>query len=534
MCHTPAPPTIPGAQTELSCDYLGGRPFDPGTMIQGNTFNWAAYLRDSWQIRPNLTLNAGLRYEEQRLRYAGFLQNQIDVASGEVLGKNALVLRGELAPRVGILYDWTKEGRSKAYAHWGRFYESIPMEINDYNFGMPVLYVQTYTPRLCSTMDDPRIGAPDGATCLDTDMKPDLRQEMFGVYGSLTAPGVKGQYMDEIVGGIEFEIVDDLKLGVSFQDRRFGRVIEDVSVDNANTYIVSNPGEWSAEEERKFQQRIDQETDPAKKDRLMRQLEMFKGIRIFDKPRRNYDALQFTMTRRFSKHLYTQASYTYSRTFGNYPGLINYDDNVVLPNNSTQYDLIELLANRIGPLPQDRPHYIKLDAYYQFDLKKWGNLTTGIRARALSGTPKSALAPHYLYGDDQSFLLPRGSMGRSSFEHELDIHVGYGRKVHAGKREMHAEFFFDVYNVFDNQGQAAVDQSYANFVRRGTGMGGSGGTIQSANPVSGGTFEDVIWVKVIDRNGVESASPIGRNPNYGNTTARYSPLFGRFGLRVTF
>jgi hypothetical protein len=65
-------------------------------------------------------------------------------------------------------------------------------------------------------------------------------------------------------------------------------------------------------------------------------------------------------------------------------------------------------------------------------------------------------------------------------------------------------------------------------------MGGSGGTIQSANPVSGGTFEDVIWVKVIDRNGVESASPIGRNPNYGNTTARYSPLFGRFGLRVTF
>ena len=36
----------------------------------GNTLNWSAYLRDSWQIRPNLTLNAGLRYEEQRLRYA--------------------------------------------------------------------------------------------------------------------------------------------------------------------------------------------------------------------------------------------------------------------------------------------------------------------------------------------------------------------------------------------------------------------------------------------------------------------------------
>ncbi|HTL37357.1 MAG TPA: carboxypeptidase regulatory-like domain-containing protein, partial [Kofleriaceae bacterium] len=66
MCHTPAPPTYPGAQTEFMCDYLGTVPGQPGTMIEGNTLNWAAYLRDSWQIRPNLTLNAGLRYEEQR------------------------------------------------------------------------------------------------------------------------------------------------------------------------------------------------------------------------------------------------------------------------------------------------------------------------------------------------------------------------------------------------------------------------------------------------------------------------------------
>ena len=25
----------------------------------GNTFNWSAYIRDSWQIQPNLTLNVG-------------------------------------------------------------------------------------------------------------------------------------------------------------------------------------------------------------------------------------------------------------------------------------------------------------------------------------------------------------------------------------------------------------------------------------------------------------------------------------------
>src|SRR6185503_12802919 len=98
--------------------------------------------------------------------------------------------RGELAPRIGLLYDWTKEGRSKAYAHWGRFYESIPMEINDYNFGNPVYYVQSYTPGRCGGMNDARIGGYDGTSCLETTAMPDLRQEMFGANRSLVAPGV--------------------------------------------------------------------------------------------------------------------------------------------------------------------------------------------------------------------------------------------------------------------------------------------------------------------------------------------------------
>src|SRR6185369_13619968 len=126
---------------------------------------------------------------------------------------------------------------------------------------------------------------------------------------------------------------------------------------------IGNPGEWSSEEEAAFQQRIDRTDDPALKQRLMNQLKLFQGIRIFDKPRRDYNALQFTLTRRFSKKLYVQGSYTYSRTEGNYPGLISYDNGQIDPNISSQFDLVELTSNHVGPLPQDRPHYIKLDGY---------------------------------------------------------------------------------------------------------------------------------------------------------------------------
>ncbi|MBA3463395.1 MAG: TonB-dependent receptor [Deltaproteobacteria bacterium] len=535
-CSTPDTSGQTMGNIQYVCDYITGDLGAPGTEVSGNTLNWSVYLRDSWQIQPNLTLNAGVRYEEQRLRYAEFLRGQVDPLTNETLGKNAMTMTGMLAPRVGILYDWTKEGRSKIYAHWGRFYESIPMRINDRSFGGEVNFQQDFAPSQCGA-PDPRIGGPignarNGEGCLTDPNAVGAQERLIGASGVLIAPGIKPQYMDEIIGGFEYEILDDLKIGVSFQNRRMGRVIEDVSTDNADTYIIANPGEWSSDEEEKLMDRIDR-VDPANLDekaRLTRQLNLFKGIRIFDKPRRDYNALQFTMTRRFSKKLYVQGSYTFSKTEGNYPGLISYDNGQVDPNISSQYDLIELLANRVGPLPQDRPHYIKLDGYYTFDLKKAGNITVGTRLRALSGVPINALGGHYLYGGNESFLLPRGQIGRTDFEHSLDLRLIYARNL--GKN-MQLEFFVDLHNIYNRQGTAGVDDNFAPQFKLSA-PNSTSGTEQNANPVSGGTYQDLIWVKTIDNRGNESAVPIGKNPNFRNTTGRYSPLNANFGMRLNF
>ncbi len=530
-CITPDPEGTSQMPTKsIKCDYLQGVPGSPGTDVHGQTLNWSAYLRDSWQIRPNLTLNLGVRYEEQRLRFAEFLRNKIDPLTNEHLGTNAMTLSGNISPRIGLLYDWTKEGRSKVYGHWGRFYESIPMDINERSFGGEVFYRQVFASSVCGPKDT-AIGGPNGEGCINTAMQAQQNQ-LIGASGVLVAPGIEAQYMDEAIAGFEYEVMDDLKIGVSYQNRRMGRVIEDVSTDGAQTYIIANPGQWSAEEEAKLQEKIDR-VDPADtvlKARLENQMKMFQGIRQFDKPRRDYNALQFTLTRRFSKALYVQGSYTYSRTLGNYPGLISYDNGQVDPNISSQYDLIELLGNRVGPLRTDRPHYIKVDGYYSWDLKKAGQLTTGIRYRALSGIPTNALAAHYLYGSDESFLLPRGQLGRTEFDHGLDLHIGYARKL--GKN-MELEVFADIYNVYNRQGTSDVDNTYAPQFSLADGNGG-GGVEQNANPVSGGTYDDLIWVKTINRDGVEGPLPIGRNPNFHNTSSRYAPAYGRLGARLTF
>jgi len=539
----PSDNLMPGDTKESACDYLAGTLDSPGTRIQGNTQNWSAYLRDSWQIQPNLTINAGLRYEEQRLRYASFLQNQADPLTGNRLGKNAMTLQGNFAPRIGVLYDWTKEGRSKIYTHWGRFYESIPLNINDRSFGGEITLQQVFDSSggACGPRDD-GIGAANGIGCLaDPNAIPGVQENLIGASGVVIAPGIKSQYMNEIIAGFEYEILDDLKVGVSYQNRNMGRVIEDVSTDGANTYIIANPGEWAQSEQTKLENRIatvdstcmaegPSSASCNESERLSRDLELYKGIRLFDKPRRDYNALQFTLTRRFSKQLYVQGSYTYSKTAGNYPGLISYDNGQIDPNISSQYDLIELLANRIGPLNTDRPHYIKVDGYYTFDFKKSGALTVGTRLRALSGIPTNALGGHYLYGGNESFLLPRGQLGRTDFEHGLDMHFGFARQLNKNYR---VEVFLDVFNIYNRQGQANLDNNYAPFFKL-SGPGGGGGTQQNANPVSGGTYDDLIFVKTVDNNGAETSIPIGTNPNFRNTTGRYAPGNARIGVRLTF
>jgi hypothetical protein len=209
---------------------------------------------------------------------------------------------------------------------------------------------------------------------------------------------------------------------------------------------------------------------------------------------------------------------------GNYPGLISPENGQIDPNISSQYDLIELLANHSGPLPQDRPHSLKIDGYYTFDLQRQGALTVGARIRAFSGMPENALAAHYIYGANESFLLPRGELGRSDFDHGVDLQVQYARKLGKG---LELTVYATVFNVYDHQGTANIDQTYARAVSLS-------GQLQNANPVSGGTYEDLIWVKQINAKGEEQPNPIGRNPNFGNTTQRYAPTYAVLGARMAF
>jgi hypothetical protein len=519
----------------------GGVALDPGQQIDGcsgglaicgpvgnrvvNTSNRSigAYLQDSWQIRPNLTLNVGVRYEQQQLNNADAVAGTV-VADGETVPKVAFTLNN-WAPRVGAIFDPTSEGKSKLYANWGRFYENIPNDINVRSFGAEIDDIQNtnnsqlqpgqtgYNPA-CNVN---HMAGQNPASVLKncTDLG---TASLLGGGTEFVAPGITGQYTDELVVGAEYEVLPDVKLSAFYTHRTIPVVIEDMSADNANNYLIANPGKDYDSEAATIATRAAAAMSAGNKalaDTLNQEATSLRFIKKFDPPSRNYDAFTVRAEQRPSRQSLLVASYTYSVERGNYPGLFSTETNQLDPNITSLYDLPDLMANRYGPLGLDRPHNVKVDGFYQFDLKEIGLVTVGSSIRAQSGIAHNALAAHPVYGDGESYLLPRGSIARSPLTTDVDIHVSYGRRL---DKNVTLEAFFRAFNLFDTQDELNVDENY---------------TFDNALPIVGGDRGDLAHAKSLT-DGVTKNQTLRPNLNFDHVNTLTTPRSFQFGMRLTF
>lgn len=341
----------------------------------------------------------------------------------------------------------------------------------------------------------------------------------FGGGSSIVAPGLAPQYTDELTAGVEYDLVPALELGAVYIHRSLGRAIEDVSTDGGATYVIANPGEIDPAEIAALRARADAAAaagDALRAASLGFQADQVAGIARFARPRRRYDALSLTATVRTDR-LFVLASYTYSRTVGNYPGLFNPETGQATANLTSMYDLPELMANRDGPLQVDRPHVLKLDLYHRWALGR-DTLTLGGRARGQSGRPHSVLAGNP-YGPGETYVLPRGAGPRGPFESALDGHIAYRRALGRG---LALEAYVDVFNLFDQQPATKLDEIWS---------------YQNVAPIVGGTARDLPRAQLLDASGQPTGAVVGaaeRNPNFGHPTEAAAPRSVRLGLALTF
>jgi outer membrane receptor protein involved in Fe transport len=415
--------------------------------LYANTYTNAEafYVQDDWKFHPNWQVNIGARWDYQQaygadkttyIKFNNFWDN--------------------LAPRLGLTWDFTGTGKGKVFANFATYIETpIPLDVNvraggggsqtDKNFNVNRYGAPSNANLVPGISGDLTVGAVDlgsGATPID--------------------PGLKPQSVNEYTAGFEYEIRKDLVIGSRGIYRAMKNVVEDGSFDDGNNYFLFNPGR--NEPGTTEQQACQGSTDPADP----------HAPRCFGRAQRFYRAIEFTATKRFTNNYQFIASYVFSSLIGNYEGLFRNDNGQSDPNITSLFDLQSLLNNTYGRLPNDRPHQFKFNGSYR---TPWKFLISG-NFSMQSGTPFNQLIPHPIYGNNEGFAVQRGtaivptvtatqtgfpnivnSIGSNRTPTTSNLDLGFAYPIKLGeKREL--RLTGDWFNVLNSQRAVTLDQTY--------------------------------------------------------------------------
>ena len=390
----------------------------------------AYWAQDNWNLTDYFMLKLGVRLDQIHMKGSNNTLNvpaQIPgvaypgIANGQARSVN---INDMWAPRIGFTWDIAHNNKSKLYGFWGQYYERIPNDMAIRALTDEYFHFSYYQDANLTTSFQPTNPGYHYSYGFNNTQ----------ITGSPNGGRLKGSYNEETILGFQYEVAPDLTLGARAIYRSLGRVIEDISVDGATTYIVTNPDAW---------------TNIWVPDALGR-----PGYRYrFPKPVRTYRALEITMDKRFSNHWLMQGSYVLSRLDGNYEGLYSNDNGQLDPNITSKYDIPSLLQNGYGLLPNDRTHVLHLFGGYFFD-----NMPLELSASFTlqSGTPISALGADDAYGLNEGFAKVRGTAGRTPTIWALDLGAEYKFKIWRSNLGLRA----DIFNVTNEQRTTAVNQTY--------------------------------------------------------------------------
>ncbi|MCH9688733.1 MAG: TonB-dependent receptor [Deltaproteobacteria bacterium] len=489
-----------------------------------STQNYGIFLQDKWAILSNLFVSAGVRWELQDMR--------------SILGERALLIWDNVAPRVGVVYDWTDEGRSRLFASYGWFYQPLPVQLNSRVFGGLVNVTRTYRNAQCQgqqvTIDG--VARPREDNGQPTEFCPDFAQGTTQLTEGAVVPRLRGQYNQQFQVGYEQEVIEDLTLGVRWLHTDLGRAVEDISTNGGLNFIIANPGVEVANEDISRQQaECDQldsqlsglDMDDDSRPQIARELQRCLFLadaygrinELFDRPRRNFDAFTFEVKKRFARNWTLLGSYTFSRLIGNYDGFVDPITGNINLGSSVQYDIPELVRNSFGPLAFDTPHRVKLDGFYSFDLREAGRLTLGTSFRFTSGYPISLRGGHNLYGVGTVYVVPRGAGGRVEPNYQWNASVSYAYPL-PGDLELEAAV--RLINLTNSRAIIRVDEIYS---------------FQNTRAVAGGDLSDLKHTKIQNAgNPTEFFQRVVLSPqgNFGVETSFQTPLAASFELQLRF
>jgi hypothetical protein len=450
-----------------------------GTIGDVHVNNVGFFIQDNWSVNNKLTVNLGVRTERE------------DVPSYvEGLSGIKFSFGDKFAPRAGFAYDVRGNGKWKAFGSWGVFYDIMKLELPRGAFGGDKWIEHYYTLNTLDYLSIGQNGNFPGTFIEDVNFRIPSNDPSCPECGAID-PSLKPMRQQELVGGLEHELNPSVSLGVRYVHKQIDRGIEDVGVlvpGLGEVFYIANPGEGVATHI------LDCANCPA-----------------MPKVKRDYDAVELKLEKRFANRWSANVNYTYSRLFGNYSGLASSDENGrTAPNVNRFFDSLPMAFGSdgkpvFGVLNTDRPHALKLSGFYQLPT----NTSIGMFFQVKSGIPISRVTN--MQSSTPVFFAGRLSDGRTPIFSETNLQVTQEIPMFGRTR---AQFLVNVLNLFDQDTTLDVFRNYT----------------RDTVPISDEAFFAGFDIEQI----LASRPTLRKDPRFLKASSFQSARSIRLGFKVTF
>jgi len=464
------------------------------------------FIQDQWAVNNKLTVNGGVRTENENVP-------AYTTAPGVASSPIKFSMADKIAPRAGFAYDLTGDGSWKTYGSWGVFYDVFKLELPQGSFGGQkwISYFYTLDTPNFETLRD---GAGCPPACPGTFINSTDFRAVSVTPGLDVEQNLKPMQSQETSFGIEHQLNNHMAVTGRYIFKHLVRGIEDVGDlgPDGEAYIIANPGEGQTA-------KFDISTGTS----LYQPQGATNLTQTLPKPKRNYNAMELGIEKRYSNNWFGKATYTLSRDAGNYPGLSESDENGRSdPDVGRSYDYpAELFKGNgqpnYGPFQTDRTHQLKLDGIYTF---KFGT-TVGAHEYIASGTPINRQVAIISPDNYPVYYNGRGSDGRMPMYSQMDLTVQHNIKV-GGSRDIGLEL--TVLNLFDQR--TAINK--ADTVQRSGGIPNAPGFYQEGAFYAGQlNFDQLI-------SAAEASGAMAADPRFLMINQYQAPISARVGVKFRF
>jgi len=519
----------------------------------GKVGNWnhSFYVQDAWTVAKGLTLNLGLRLDKENLPSYNTLPGFQGISFG---------WGDKFAPRLGAAYDVLRNGKLKVYGSFGYFFDIMKFQLPRGSFGGDYWHDCVYAldqadfTQIIPSRDSQGHYCPlGGGGAAAVGSYPNMRfienvdfrapsndPNATGSLGGtgLVDPNLKPMKQHVITIGAALELKHDLVFEPVYTRTRLDRTIEDAGTitQDGEVYYIVNPGFG-----------------------INSTVPNCNGCPPNIKAVRNYDGIEFRLTKRFSHQWFGAFSYTYSKLWGNYDGLTSTDISDGIGRNGANSDrafdepFMSFNAHGkdvSGPLATDRPHTLKANVYY--NLKWWKfNTVAGLFQQFYSGTPLSSYisvwgAPVFVEGRGKFVPLTRDATtgnwiagtpydARTPRFVQSDLSIYQDFKINKSNEKMVMRVGADCFNCFNQHHPTIIAQNMIRTSGINPATCGTAGTNCTAIGADNAGFDyGALMSKGYDSIGLANSQNRTLSSLYNQPQSWQNPRSMRFQVRFTF